>query len=161
MVTNRSTVLESYTRQAINAKMKSLGYTDDNYFGNVITKNAYPFSDPKQPFLGYSWSKDSGAGESFSATFRETSWHLDLHIYGGASGGTGASVFGLGEELQWKVMAGVDYSHDSITDLDKKSGWSVGLGDTWVRLIVRICRSQCRLMISGFTCCRSQWIHRY
>lgn len=28
-------------------------------------------------------------------------------------------------------MAGVDYSHDSITDLDKKSGWSVGLGDTW------------------------------
>lgn len=30
-----------------------------------------------------------------------------------------------------EVMAGVDYSHDSITDLDKKSGWSVGLSDTW------------------------------
>lgn len=127
--------LESYTPEAINATMKRLGYTDtENYFGDVITKNAYPFSDPKQPFIGYSWSKDGALGEAFSewaATFRETSWRLDLHIYGGVSGGTGASVFGLGEDFQWEVMAGVDYSHDSISDLDKKSGWSVGLGDTW------------------------------
>lgn len=128
-------VLESYTPEAINARMKSLGYADtDNYFGDVITKNAYPFADPHQPFLGYSWSKDGASGEAFSewaATFQESSWHLDLHIYGGVSGGTGANIFGLGEEFQWEVMAGVDYSHDSITDLDKKSGWSVGLGDTW------------------------------
>jgi hypothetical protein len=26
---------------------------------------------------------------------------------------------------------GIDYSHDSISDTDKKSGWSIGLSDTW------------------------------
>ena len=127
--------LESYTPEAINATMKKLGYTDtDNYFGDVITKNAYPFSDPKQPFRTYSWVKDGGSGEPFSewaASFQESSWHLDLHLYGGVSGGTGVSIFGLGEDFQWELMAGLDYSHDSITDLDQKSGWSVGLSDTW------------------------------
>jgi hypothetical protein len=127
--------LESYTPEAINHTMASLGYTDtDNYFGNVISQNAYPFNDPRNPYLGYSWAKDVASGKAFSdwtASFQESSWTLDVHAYGGVSGGTGASLFGLGEDFQWEVMAGVDYSHSSIADNDQKSGWSIGLSDTW------------------------------
>jgi len=127
--------LESYTPEAINKKMKSLGYTDtDNYFGNVITQNAYPFKDPRNPYIGYSWSKNVAEGEAFKewkASFQESSWTLDVHAYGGVSGGTGAEIFGLGEDFQWEVMAGVDYSHNSITDSDKSSKWSIGLDGTW------------------------------
>ena len=83
--------LESYTPPAINQTMKALGYTDtDNYFGNVIAQNAYPFNDPRNPYLGYSWSTDVASGEAFSewtASFQESSWTLDLHAWGGVSGG--------------------------------------------------------------------------
>ncbi|HEX6717327.1 MAG TPA: hypothetical protein VF088_09450 [Pyrinomonadaceae bacterium] len=127
--------LESYTPEAINATMKSLGYTDtENYFGDVITQNAYPFSDYKNPYLEYSWGKDGGLGEGFSewtASFQESSWHLDVHAWGGISGGAGATIFGVGEDLEYEVMAGIDYSHNSISDSDKKSGWSIGLADIW------------------------------
>ncbi|HSE23586.1 MAG TPA: hypothetical protein VLB68_18100 [Pyrinomonadaceae bacterium] len=127
--------LESYTPEAINATMKGLGYTaTPNYFGDVIMTNAYPFTDPTNPYLGYSWSKDGTSGQSFSQwaeSFQETSWNLDLHAYGGVSGTSGVSVFGEGAELEWDIMAGIDYSHDSISDTDKKSGWSIGLGDKW------------------------------
>jgi hypothetical protein len=127
--------LESYTPEAINTTMKAKGYTaTDNYFGDVIMTNAYPFTDPTNPYIGYSWSKDGSFGEAFSKwaeSFQETSWHLDLHAYGGVSGTSGVSVFGEGAELEWDIMAGVDYSHNAMNDADKKSGWSIGLGNTW------------------------------
>lgn len=127
--------LESYTPEAINATMKARGYiATPNYFGDVIMTNAYPFTDPTNPYLGYSWSKDGKSGQSFSQwteSFQETSWHLDVHAYGGVSGASGVSVFGEGAELEWDIMAGVDYSHDSISDTDKKSGWSIGLSEKW------------------------------
>lgn len=127
--------LESYTPEAINATMKARGYTaTPNYFGEVIMTNAYPFTDPTNPYIGYSWSKDGSSGQSFSQwaeSFQETSWHLDLHAYGGVSGTSGVSVFGEGAALEWDIMAGVDYSHDSISDTDKKSGWSIGLSEEW------------------------------
>jgi hypothetical protein len=127
--------LESYTPEAINATMKARGYTaTDNYFGDVIMTNAYPFSDPTNPYIGYSWSKDGSFGQAFSEwteSFQETSWHLDLHAYGGVSGGSGASIFGEGAELEWDIMAGVDYSHDSISNTDKKTGWSIGISEVW------------------------------
>lgn len=126
--------LESYTPEAINSTMNVRYPHITNYFGDVIMTNAYPFTDPKNPYLGYSWSKDGASGQSFSEwaeSFQETSWHLDLHAYGGISGSTGENIFGMGEDLEWSIMAGIDYSHDSITDTDKKSGWSIGLGDGW------------------------------
>jgi hypothetical protein len=100
--------LESYTPEAINATMTARGYKDtNNYFGDVIMTNAYPFTDPTQPYLAYSWSKDGASGRSFSQwaeSFQETSWHLDLHAYGGVSGSTGENVFGLGEDFEWSIM---------------------------------------------------------
>jgi len=127
--------LLSYTPEAINRTMASLGYTKtDNYFGDVISQNAYPFKDPRNPYLGYSWTGDLALGVGFSdwtASFQESSWSLDVHAYGGVSGGTGASLFGLGEAFQWEVMAGIDYSHSSISDSDQKSGWSIGLDGSW------------------------------
>jgi len=127
--------LESYTPKAINDTMKALGYTaTDNYFGDVIMTNAYPFTDPTNPYIEYSWSADGSLGQAFSQwaeSFQETSWHLDLHAYGGVSGSSGASVFGEGAELEWEIMAGVDYSHDSISETDKKSNWSIGIDGAW------------------------------
>jgi len=127
--------LESYTPEAINATMKALGYTDTtNYFGDVIMTNAYPFTDPTNPYLSYSWAKDVISGRAFSqwaVSFQETSWNLDVHAYGGVSGASGASAFGEGAELEWEIMAGVDYSHDSISDADQKSGWSIGPSEQW------------------------------
>jgi hypothetical protein len=127
-------VLSSYTPEEINKKMKALGYAGDNYFGEVICQNAYPFADQTNPHLSYSWSADGVSGQTFTrfeTSYKESSWSLDLHAYGGVSGGTGASVFGMGEEAQWEVLAGVDYSHVSTQSENKQTGWGVGLSETW------------------------------
>lgn len=57
--------LTSYTPEAINKRMKALsktvknpGYSGDNYYGDIICANAYPFK-PNEPYLGFGWSEGS------------------------------------------------------------------------------------------------------
>jgi hypothetical protein len=126
--------LISYTPQTVNARMKLLGYPGDNYYGDVICRNAYPFGTPDTPFLTYSWSEGAASGPSFKefdATYMENSWTFDLSVYAGVSVGEGISIFGLGEEFQSKFLAGVDYSHESTQSENKDSGWGINLGDKW------------------------------
>ena len=126
--------LTTYTPEAWNAKMKALGYTGDNYYGDVICTNAYPFGDSNQPYISCSWSegsKGSAAISHFTSSYTEQSWTLDASIFAGISGGGGFSIFGLGEEAQVSMLAGSTVTHESTTDENTESGWSVSLSETW------------------------------
>lgn len=125
--------LASYTPEAINTKMRSLGYKGDNYYGDVICKNAYPFGDPEKPYLSYTFSPATRSGEAFSqfkSSFRENSWHLDAKLYAGISGG--ANIFGV-EEFEMKLLIGGEYQHESTTTENTKSEWGIELGlEGWI-----------------------------
>ena len=51
--------LSTYTPKAINTRMNSLGYSGQNYFGDVIVKNAYTFKSGSKS-LEYEWSSSGG-----------------------------------------------------------------------------------------------------
>jgi hypothetical protein len=126
--------LTTYTPEAWNAKMQSLGYTGSNYYGDILCANAYPFGNSDQPYISCSWSEGSKGSSSiahFTSAYTEQSWSLDASIFAGMSAGGGFSIFGLGEEAQVKLMAGSTVTHESTTDENTESGWSVSLSETW------------------------------
>ncbi|HEU4934149.1 MAG TPA: hypothetical protein VFT48_18825 [Pyrinomonadaceae bacterium] len=126
--------LTSYTPVAWNKRMQALGYPGENYYGDVICANAYPFGNPHQPYISCSWSEGSTGSTAvsrFTSSYTEQSWTLDASIFAGISGGGGFSIFGLGEEAQVSLLAGSTVTHESTTDENTESGWSVSLSETW------------------------------
>lgn len=126
--------LTSYTPQAWNTKMQSLGYTDsENYYGEVICTNAYPFA-PGEPYLNFSWSEGDSTVESFTqfnSSFTEQSWTFDMNFYAGVSAGGGFDLFGLGEDAQAKIMGGLTYSHEYTRTENEETDWGISLSANW------------------------------
>ena len=126
--------LTTYTPEAWNAKMKSLGYTGDNYYGDIICTNAYPFGNSAQPYVACSWSegsKGSPAVGQFTSSYTEQSWTLDASIFLGVSAGGGFDIFGLGEEAQVSMLAGTTATHTTTTQENTESGWTINLSEEW------------------------------
>ncbi len=126
--------LQSYTPEAINAKMKILGYSKtDDYFYDVIVANAYRFGNG-QKYLSFSWIADGETSALFQATatsFEENSWSFDTSVYAGISGGAGFNVFGIGEAFQTKFMAGFTMSTQSSTTITDGSSSGIQLSQNW------------------------------
>lgn len=152
--------LHSYTPEAWNNKMQSLGYTDDdggNYFGNIICANAYPFGGQDNPYLSFSWSVSGNSAQgfkNFSSAYTERSWSLEADLYVGVSAGGGISFFGMGEEEQMSMLVGVSCSVESTTSDNTESGWGINLSKSWGRAGSVPGLTLSRAMISASTSCR-------
>jgi hypothetical protein len=135
--------LASYTPEQINATMVSLGYTDNdgnNYFGNVIVKNAYYFPSTEPgggmvPYIQYSWGANGTITGGFGAattSFTESSWTFDGSFYAGVSGGEDASIFGLGLGFAFQFLVGTTVSYTAQTTTTSGQQWGVNITpDTW------------------------------
>ena len=126
--------LMSYTPTAWNARMKSLGYAGDNYYGDVICANAYPFQSRAQPYIPFTWAEGSDTDNGFtqfSETFTENSWSFDLSAYVGISGGGGFELFGMGDELEAEFLVGATYHHESTSTENKESQWGIEVESGW------------------------------
>lgn len=132
--------LTSYTPEAINKTMQALskkvktpGYSGDNYYGDIICANAYPFT-PDQPYLSFSWSEGSHSQQGFSqfkSSYNENSYTFEHSEYAGISEGFGFDLFGLGVEQEAEFLGGATYSHESTESENKESEWGISLGDEW------------------------------
>ena len=74
--------LTTYTSEAWNRTMKSLGYPGSNYFDDVIKANAYQFA-PNVSYLEFDWTVNSWSYPRFQATdsaLKEL--QLDLRLLG-------------------------------------------------------------------------------
>src|SRR4029077_14899823 len=110
--------------------MKKRDY-GDNYYGDVMCANAYPFGNAQEPFLSYTYSPSNKSGQGFKqfdSSYSENSWHLDLKVYAGVSGG--AKIFGV-EDFEMKFLAGVEYSHESSQTENSSSEWGIELSKDW------------------------------
>jgi len=126
--------LTSYTAKAWNARMKALGEPYDDYYGDVICANAFPFSDPRTPYLEYTWtegSSQSTAYDQLNGSFTENSWTLELSAYAGISFGLEFEIFGAGVGLEAEFLAGATYSHDASTTENQQTKWSIELERGW------------------------------
>lgn len=126
--------LTSYTPDAWNSRMKSLGYSGDNYFGDVICANAYPFASQVQNYLSFTWTEDSTTLTTFSqfnSSYTENSWTLDASVYAGVSVGLGIDIFGLGEESEIEFLVGATYHHESTSTENRESEWGIDLEPAW------------------------------
>ena len=127
--------ITSYTREAIDARMKALKLHDgDHYVAEVIEPNAAQVGDkPDDIYLAYSWDNSKETNTSnFSAiqeSFKEDSWSLESEVYAGVSGGGGVSAFGLGEELSFSFMVGGSFSHEETNATESKKELSIGIED--------------------------------
>jgi hypothetical protein len=119
--------IESYTKEKLNDRMQALGYPNNFYFQEVIDPNAFGFT-PDANYLRFAWNNDGGFVdqnfEEIATSFRENSWSLDAHVYGGVSGGGG--VAGI-ESVEFKLMVGFDYSRDTVDSTETETKWSIGL----------------------------------
>jgi hypothetical protein len=127
--------LSSYTVEAINAQMQKLGYPGQYYFADVIAPNAYQFGDGSK-YISVTWTSGGGRqSATYSQTtrqFTESSWSLDSETYVGVSGGGEVALFGIKiEEFSFKFLAGVTFSSESKTAVDKSHEWSIGLESGW------------------------------
>lgn len=125
--------LNSYTPNGWNQRMKNLGYSGDNYYGDIICRNAYPL-DGAINYLQMSWSgntREGGGFSQFETTFSENTWSLNSKIYAGVSGGGGINIFGMGEELEMEFLAGATYEHESSNSENKEYQWGLKLGEEW------------------------------
>ena len=125
--------VRNYTPENLNARMKELGYTGENYFGEIIVPNACSFAGGN-PYLEAAWDPEASTSEGFTQTqssFTSQSWQFDNSVYAGISGGGGIDVFGLGEEADFSILAGFSatYVHDSSQT--QQSEWGISLSDTW------------------------------
>jgi hypothetical protein len=131
--------LTSYTAKAINERMVQLGYkgskygyADDNYFGDVICQNALPMGDTD--YLEMSWDSNGRITTGFTEiqnSYQENSWKYDVNVSAGISGGEGFELFGLGEEVEFSVMADFGLSRDYSTSEDKETQWGIEIGESW------------------------------
>jgi hypothetical protein len=126
--------LSSYTPEAINARMTSLGYAGGNYFGDVIVPNAYAFQGG-QKALECEWSSSgSRVNPSFEAmisSFTERGWTFDSSVYLGLSGGEGVELFGAGVSETFSVMAGFTVSLSGSDTATNGSSWGICLEAGW------------------------------
>src|SRR5262249_34899163 len=100
--------LSSYTPDALNRQLASLGHAGANYFNEVVLPNAYTFEGGIQ-YMAFPWGTDGKEQASFAATttaFTEQSWTFDSSVYAGVSGGGGLDIFGMGEEGSWQLLTG-------------------------------------------------------
>jgi hypothetical protein len=121
--------LDSYTPPALDTKMKAFGYDGKSYFAEVIAPNAYKFKSG-QNYLEVSWSANSSVTTSFDQTdsaFTEQSWTFDASVYIGVSGGGGVSIFGEGEEGEFKFLVGGAYSYKANTTRSTTTGWGIAI----------------------------------
>jgi hypothetical protein len=129
-------VLESYKPELVNVMMSELGYNaTDNYYGDIMCTNAYPFTDASAPWLTFSWSGDSNLPPTFencNSSYTESSWILEDKVYGGLSGGVGFSVFGIEiEEAQVSALGGVTLNQESTTTETTETNWGISLSGSW------------------------------
>jgi hypothetical protein len=117
--------LSSYTPEGWNAKMSSYGY-GNSYFYDVIHANAYSFGDDN--CIEVSWTPTGESSQAFETVTQhvtENSWHLDVSAYIGVGGGGGIDFFGMGEEMNWEVLIGGEYSHTSTATTESGTGWGI------------------------------------
>lgn len=125
--------VRNYTPEAWNARMKQLGYAGENYFAEMIVPNACVFAGG-QPYLTAAWSPSATSSQGYTKTqssFVSHSWNLDDSVYAGVSGAGGVDVFGMGEEVEFKIMAGISTSYTSDTSETQQSDWGIALSETW------------------------------
>jgi hypothetical protein len=133
--------LESYTPEALNARMAKLLNGDDkiavqareaagdDYFTNVIHASGYEFLDPSgsgtsDPYIEYSTGKGASTGPTYlitQADFMERGWHTDASVYAGFHGDWGA-----GEAT---ILAGGSYSYKSNTSHTGETAWGITVAD--------------------------------
>lgn len=126
--------LESYTAEAINEKMQSLGYEGSHYVADEIEANALSIGDGRKP-LSFTWSEGNPTGtffEQIMTTFREQGWTFDSKLYAGVSGGEEFSIFGFGEEAEMEVMGGVNFAMDRSSAETKTRKWGLEMeSENW------------------------------
>jgi len=126
--------LASYTKEAWDARMATIGYAGTSYVEDVIEPNAYEFAEGIS-YLTASWDNGGGTTDAAfghtSTSFTETSWQVDASVYVGVSGGEGASIFGFGEDWSFKFLVGGTYSHTAVTSTGTENEWSIGLEQGW------------------------------
>jgi hypothetical protein len=129
-------VLESYTPEGLNATMTALAqqypdaglYDGNNYFGDIICQNAYPFVDRHEPYLSFTWTEagDSrGWVKSSQSAFKEQGWKLDLKLHAGFSASFEVPIFEWGMKAQ--AIAGMDYSYTASVGQGTQKSWSLGV----------------------------------
>jgi hypothetical protein len=100
-------------------------------FEDIIEKYAYRLSGTEK-YLTATWAESGRGAQNFGAAatnFIETSWTLDGHVYEGVSGSEGFDIFGTGEEVTFKFLVGMSFSHEASTTTETEKGWGIGLSD--------------------------------
>ena len=120
--------LASYTPERINARMRELGYKGEDYFREIVCRNAYPMTD-SDDFLLYTWdaaNSNKTKIKTMKSSFKEQEWHLEVDAYIGLSGESGVKVPLLGgEKLEWEILGGGGYEQ-SKTDAElREQEWSL------------------------------------
>ena len=69
--------------------------------------------------------ESSQAFETVTQHVTENSWHLDVSVYVGVGGGGGIDFFGMGEEMNWELLIGGEYSHTSTATTESGTGWGI------------------------------------
>lgn len=119
--------LESYTPEKLNEKMNSLGYKGKDYFKDVITANAFPFTE-NEPYLIFKWNRGAVEGSGFTtfkSSFQEQKWTFESSLYAGVSGGGGIDFFGMGEEFETSFLVGASYSRENSEATTNKTSWGI------------------------------------
>jgi hypothetical protein len=128
--------LSSYTRAGWNARMQQLGYSGNDYFGEVILAqdkdgnyvNAVVLGAEGTPYLEFSWSTSGAVIQQFndvSTSFEESGWHMEASVYGGYSFDVGASIFGVGEKEFGELLVGGSYSRNAQTTTTEGKSWGI------------------------------------
>ncbi len=119
--------LTTYTSEAWNRTMKSLGYPGSNYFDDVIKANAYQFA-PNVSYLEFDWTVNSWSYPKFQATdsaLKEFSWTFDSSVYMGISYGEDVDFLGMGFDTQAEYMAGVTINLSGNTQTETENQWGI------------------------------------
>ncbi|MEP3654795.1 MAG: hypothetical protein ABJO36_07855 [Litorimonas sp.] len=126
--------LESYTPRAINNRMKKLGYDGENYFGDIIYRNALPIGDGS---VGMTFTWDKGQRnlmefEAFKSDFKEQGWEFNASAYAGMSGGEEFEIAGLGFGFEMSFLAGGTYATKHDTSQTNTTKWGLAMeSDHW------------------------------
>lgn len=120
--------ITSYTEEAWNSTMIKHGYPGWDYFNDVIVANAYTFPSRGRRFIEIPMAVATApraAEELQTSHFTETRWTFNGSVYAGMSGGGGVDIFGLGEEIQLEVLAGVSRSVNSSKSSKTETKWGI------------------------------------
>lgn len=135
--------LQSYTKDAINAQMKSLytayknslkqgdqdvfGSGYKNYVDEVLIPHALELANG-QNYLEFAWSNSGNVEPSWqviNTTMVERSWTMESSLYVGVSGGVGVDFFGIGQEVRFKALTGIEFAYTALANESSSNAWGI------------------------------------